>query len=69
MMQEAEGDSLDQVATEADDDLSDTGSVLFFFFFTLNKLSLINLTLLVYRSVDINTRTDLYSYYHNLNIE
>ena len=37
-MQEAEGDSLDQVATEADDDLSGTGSV--FFFFTLNKLSL-----------------------------
>lgn len=68
MMQEAEGDSLDQVATEADDDLSDTGSV-FFFFFTLNKLSLINLTLLVYRSVDINTHTDLYSYYHSLNIE
>ena len=32
MMQEAEGDSLDQVATEADDDLSDTGSVFFFHF-------------------------------------
>lgn len=55
------------MATEADDDLSDTGSV--FFFCTLNKLSFNKLTLLVYRSVDINTHTNLYSYYHTLNIE
>lgn len=29
-MQQVDGDSLDQVATQADDDLSDTGSAFFF---------------------------------------
>lgn len=53
-MQEAEGDSLDQVATEADDDLSDTGSVCVFFFH-FKQIIVNKLDSLVYRSVDINT--------------